>query len=491
MPRERKEPGQATRLADLEGNADAVEAPGLMPPPGVEAAVETKIRYNRTIQPAEDDPRNSQYSDDLRDLATEELDDLPEPETSDPCSEFLSRYQRFSGYYLRVIRLPDPAANLMPGNGFNRSCREITQLGTTTFEPLAFEQSLQILSGNSGGVFRVWLLDVDGTPIPGARLDRVVINDPPKQLRRGPYYDEEETRERFYRPQSQAAPAQPPTPPEKSDFEKRMENLQATLLERALTNAMNPNRPEPQNAMSDNQLAAALIEKGDLLPKLVDRITSLAQAPDKLEQPSTWKDKLGDAAIELVTHNPQLIERTTDLVTRAAYAITNALVAGFGQRQPVNSAPVYQPAPLPPAPQAQPQPRQPQAVNGLPETDQPIDHDLDSDEDEEVDMIEDITKLLMGSDPLSLDDPIVLELREDYPAKFDLALKGIVAMPPQSVLAYIASKSDFAASMISGPVTGPHLRARLMELRALILESDLIPNDVKEKIKAQQAQSGA
>jgi len=492
--RRTKQTTDTPNLADLESAASPTDAPGIMPPPGIAARVRTTVDYDRVIDPNERAPN---YPNDLRQLAADESDDLPEPEPNDPVTDFLSYWQRYAGYHLKVIRLPDPASHLVPGNAFNRPCRELTQLGVTTFDPLAFEQSLQILNGNSGGVFRVFLLDQNGQRISEATLDRVLIADPPQRLERErsrlrqPRYEDDYGDEQYY--QTRQPP--PPAPPVKSEMEQRIERMQSELFERVMLRALDPPKPEPVNPLSmlseEDRLAMSLLQKGDLLPSIVSRITNLAQAPDKIES-ETWKDKLADAGINLVTHNPQIITTVTDIISRATIAVASAFAPRQQQQtvsEPIPVQPIrHHPPAQRSAPQIQPQQqRAPQMQNGLPETDQPDDHELDDDEQDEIDMIEQITQLLLTSKPLSFDDPIILDLRDAYPEKFNAALLGIASMPAMVVIQYLCSKSPLAAEMFNDARQGPHLRARLDELKALIKST--LPPEVKQELEQTETQN--
>ncbi len=480
----------APSLADLEAASNPVDVPGITPPPGVEANVETRVRYTRMV-----DPEASDYSNDLRELAASEIDDddIPEPNPQDPYSDFVNTWRKYHGYPLKIVRLPDPATRLIPGQTYNRVCREIEMLSDTPFDPSNLINILQVVNGNSGGVFRVFLTDEYGRPIPGARLDRLVVADPPKQYnnQRSNNDPDDFDRRRFERDYQRRyeRDTAPPAPPVKSDMELHIENMQRQLFEKVMLRALDPPIPPPIDPLSTipegDRLALSLLRQGDLLPTLVDRISSLAQAPDRIES-ATWKDKLAEAGIQLVTHNPQIVATVTDIISRATVAVASAF-APRNQQFISEPVPVHAPPAQRAAPQMYPAPQQPpqQAVNtGLPEAPEP--EDEDDMEDAEIDMMEDIIKLLLSDKPLDLNDPVITGLREDYPAIFERAMQGIAVMPPMVIIQYLCSKSDFCADMFNSPRNGPHLKARLTELKSLIKNSDLLPPQVKEQLAQQE-----
>src|ERR1700682_5349544 len=124
------------------------EAPAIMPPDGVEAQIETKVKYNTRVDPRHELPPGM-LEDDIPDAAPVAL--------SDPLSEFLEEWANYVGFNCVVVRLPDPAFRRMPGNSYLRPCFELERLGDTPFDPANFIGTLQMLNGGSGGVFRVWL----------------------------------------------------------------------------------------------------------------------------------------------------------------------------------------------------------------------------------------------------------------------------------------------------------------------------------------------
>lgn len=475
----------APNLADLENANDPTEAPGIMPPPGIVAAVHTNVRYQRVITPNE----SGNYSDELRDLAGSEYDgeELPEPVPQDPYTEFVNTWRKYHGYPLKIVRLPDPADKRMPGHTYNSPCFELTLLSDMPFDANNLIGMLQVINNNSGGVFRVFLTDEIGRPIPGARLDRLVVADPPKQYNQrynqqsqrqfDPDYDGYDERERYYRRERQT----PPTPPETSEGNKRLEQLKDNLFEKLLNRALDPPVqpvPDPLSTLSpDDRLALGLLQRGDILETAVSRIANLAQAPDRIES-STWKDKLADAGLQLVTNNPQIITSATDIISRATVAITSALANAFASRgqtgqQIVNEPiPVTQHAPAQrvPAPRLTPHlapPLTPQGVNGLPETPQPEDEGLDE-EEAEIDMIEEVVKLLLSEKPLSLDDPVVLDISEAYPEAFQRIMLAVASIPSTTLIQIICGKSDFCADLFNSQRNGPYLRQRLEELKTLL-----------------------
>lgn len=466
----RKRNNESPTLSDLEGATSPVETPGIMPPPGTPARVRTTTDYEVYVSPNQHD--TNVFSDDLRKLAGEEIEDLPLPEPpSDPLNEFCRTWQNFAGYNLHVTRLPDPVNKRTPGQTYNNTCWEITSLGTMPFDPGSLVPQLQSGNNNSGGVFRLFLIDETNTPIPGARLERILIPDPPKQYRNGSRFEDSD----LYYEQIQRRQLQPPpqpAPPEKSPSEQRLETLKDSLFEKLLIRALDPPppaTPDPLSALpADTRLALGLLQEGDVLKTAIARITDLAQAPERAVS-ETWKDKLAEAGIQLVTHNPQIIETATNILSRTVMALASA----FAPRQSelVNTPiPVVQHPPAQRVPVSQiPRTGQPQAINGLPETPQPEDEPFNP-EDAEIDMMEDITKLLLSDKPLSLNDPVIVSIREDYPAIFNAVMAGIMSMPLATIIQYLCAKSDFCADMFNSSVTGPHLRNRLEELKKLLQE---------------------
>jgi hypothetical protein len=267
---------------------------------------------------------------------------------------------------------------------------------------------------------------------------------------------------------------------------------------RMINRALDPPPPPPPvdplaNMSESDRLALGLLKQGDVLSGVVDRIVNLAQAPDRIES-STWKDKLADAGLQLVTQNPQVIATVTDIASRAVVALATAF-APRGTQQTIAAEPIPpQAVNLPPPRRINATPPQPlpvpQAVNGLPETNQPED-DFDEDDDPEMDIVEELTKLMLSDKPLSLSDPIVVELRETYPAVFDKALTGIAATPSLMVIQYVCRKSEFCNDMFQSSITGPHLKKRLEELKAVIRASAIIPPEVREKLENQEQQEPA
>jgi hypothetical protein len=362
-------------------------------------------------------------------------------------------------------------------------------LSDMPFDPNNLIGMLQVINNNSGGVFRVFLTDEYGRAISGARLDRLVIADPPKQY--NPRATQQETDyerdERYYRRREREQPA--PAPPVKSEMELHIENMQRQLFEKVMMRALDPPPPptlDPLNSLSEpDRLALSLLKQGDLLSSVVERISSLAQAPERIEA-STWKDKLAEAGVNLVTQNPAIITTLTDIISRATVAVASAFAPGRNNGQVISEPiPVGQPVHAPPAqraaPQMRPAPPQAEVNTGLPEVPQPEeDDDL---EQAEIDMMEEITKLLLSDKPLSFTDPAILDIRETYPDLFDKAMQGLAAMPSMVIIQYLCSKSDFCADVFNSPRNGPHLKARLEELKTLIKNSGLLPPEVKQQLE--------
>ena len=465
-------------LADLEGATNPMPAPGPYPPPGTPARVRTTIDYERPIE-------TDNYSEELRDLAASEYstEELPEPSPLDPYTEFVNAWRKFVGYPLKIVRLPDPAHKRMPGNTYSSPCFELTMLSDVPFDPNNLTGMLQVINNNSGGVFRVFLTDEVGTPIPGARLDRLVIADPPKQYNQqrqqrqypGDAYDYDIDAGYGYRRQREL-PA--PAPPPKSETELYIEQMQRELFQKVMMRALDPPAPPTPDPLAglpaDTRLALGLLEKGDMLETAVSRIANLAQAPDRIES-ATWKDKLADAGIQLVTHNPQIITTVTDIISRATVALASAFAPRLQQSQvvnepiPVQHAPAQRvPAPSLPYQGGRIEPLPPQMVNGLPETPQPEDDGLDAAEDAEIDMMEEIVKLLLSEKPLSLTDPVILDIKASYPEIFEKALAGIAATPSMIIIQYLCARSDFCADLFNSQRNGAYLRQRLEEFKGLL-----------------------
>lgn len=482
---------QAPQIADLESAANPVDAPGVMPPPGTRAQVETKLRYDINV-----DPNASRYPDDLRALAAEELgnddDDGTDNEALplDPLTAFCEEWTQYSGCELLVVRHPDPPIRRRPGQEFNRPTLELENLGTIPFAPSNLVYDLQLINGNSGGVFRLFLRDNYGRLIDGARLDRIIIPDPTVREKRRRNYDDDD----YYESRRAPVVAAAPEPPVKSETELMVEQAQRELFTRALSRALDPPKPEPVNPLSlmseEDRLAMSLLQKGDLLPRIVDKIASLAQQPERIES-STWKDKLADVAFDLVTKNPAIVAQTTDIITRAAVAILST----FAPRGPqvVVSEPVQPAQPTRPVVHHPPAQRANPAIapapvtrdpGSLPETPQPDDDPDFDDDDPELIMLEELTKLMLSTKPIRLDDPVILDLQAEYPQQFEAALAGIASLNSGVLITYICRKSEFAAEMFNSNITGPHLRRRLEELKALVN----LPPEVKQQI-AEQAES--
>src|SRR6267142_30654 len=152
------------------------------PPVGIPPNADVTVRFKQPVDPnALGRTPGSTYDRELQEIAAEEFPDEPPP---DPLTEFTNEWRNYIGYPLKIVRLPDPAVRRIPGSTYNRPCFELEQLSDMPFEPVNIVGALQIVNGNSGGVFRIWLTDETGASIPGARLDRIVIADPPKQYGR-------------------------------------------------------------------------------------------------------------------------------------------------------------------------------------------------------------------------------------------------------------------------------------------------------------------
>lgn len=459
-------------LADLEGANEPIDTPPMMPPPGTPAKARTIFDWQANIDPNQV-PGQARYSDELRELAASEFAAMPELPL-DPLSAFCEQWHDYAGCSLIVTRHPDPVHKRPAGRQYNIPSFEIENIGSMPFDPINIVSDLQAFNGNSGGVFRLFLRDYNNQRI--ASLDRVVIPDPPNERlnasrRRDNDYDNEHSRYR--------EPVSAPAPSPKSDDEIMLANAKNQLFTTALARALEPPKPaEPVNPLTqlsaEDQLAFGLLKQGNTLQTVIEKIATITNQPDRIDPAPTWKDKGMDAAIQLVTQNPAIIAQVTDIATRALTALVTAFAPRASQvineplpahiqtvqhRPPAQrTTPVLQPA-------LQSAPVSPQAVSGLPETNQPEDDPFD-DDDPELIMLEEITKLLLSTKPLSLSDPVILDLQTEYPQQFATALGAIAAMPSGFVINYICRKSEFAADMFESH--GPHLQKRLEELKALI-----------------------
>lgn len=436
-------------------HADAADVPGPMPPPGVEARVKTTIDYTRRVDPDafDNDERGATSIDDL---AIEADADLGPP---DPLAEFLETWGRYIGYNCEVVRLPDPADKRMIGNRYVRSnFGEIERLGGIPFDPMSLLPSIQMINGDSGGVFRLWLTDTAGNMIPGARLDRLAIADPPNSGA-GRYGQNQQNRNADNPVNTGQAYGQPAPLQERSqsEIEKHMTRLQTRLLENALERALNPPPPTPQTVQlpDEDRLALLLLQKGDLLGNVVSRIVGLAQAPEAIAT-TTWKDKL----VELAIQNPTLVDRVnTTIGNLADRLLGGAPTRSFQPRVDHQPTAYDEPASAAPGnmPLDAPQPE-------------------DEDEDEDMALLEDIVNLLSSNEPITIDNPVFAELRRQYPERFPHYVRLIAATPNVDILVgflttdAIAEHNPLIRTLLTGPFAD-YYRGRISELRDLCIKA--------------------
>ncbi len=425
---------------------DAAEAPGVIPQ-GVDADV--TVKYRRRVAPP---PTDSAQSD-LDQLALDADDDLA---PGDQLDQFLEIWGNYRGYNCEVVRLPDPADRRMIGNQYPKpNFGEIERLGGIPFDPLTLVSTLQMINGNSGGIFRIWLTDQAGQRIPGAQLYRVAIGNPPGSQHVDPRFN----------PQPQAAPQPAPAyvPPPKSETEKQIEDIQRRLFQAALERAINPPPPPappvaPQ--MSDeDRLGMMILTKSDLLPNVISKLTEAVSAGEKA-QSMTWKDK----AMDYVTNNPQVGMQLAGAAERVVTGLTNLL----GQLLP-GAPPVVPVAPTQHAPQATPAA---QAAPAPAPADNTIDaEDDDNEEDEDMAILDQLFALLNDTREIKPDDEVFITLRREHPIKFKMIVTMIARASDDEIVAYVSEQSPLYKSLLESPVTGTHLKARLSLLRELCINA--------------------
>lgn len=432
---------------------NAEEAAPLLPSPG------SRVRAKTTLDYEIDGSNNAHLFGCEQGISDEDIEALAAEDIQlDPLTRFCQEWANYVGYNLVIVRLPDPAARRMPGNQFRNPCFEVENLGEIPFDPSSLVATLQIVNGNSGGAFRLFLRDHNGQLIPDARLDRIVISDPARGYNPTPVNT---TPGVPAYPSLQNPPAKPP---EKSAMELRMESLQAQLFETALTRALNPPIPPPGSGLSDeDRLAVLLLSKGDLLGNVINKITAIAQAPDAASATPGWRERLIDASIDIATKNPVLIERVSSTIERIVQTI---LPPRQGQiiNEPVSYAPEAQPNYAP-------------AMNPAPETNlkletlKPETNNDPENDDDMADIVECIITRLGDSTPLDMRDPLFTELANEYPLKFRFICGLIAQSDLDDIIAYISDKSELYAMLLTSPATGAHYRARVQELQNLLRQA--------------------
>jgi hypothetical protein len=444
-----------TKRTNTEPNLENLEAahneqpPPLSIPPGADISV----RFKAPVDPS-NLINDSRYPDELATLAADVDEDEPE---LDPVIAFVTEWSRYDGYLMHVTRLPDPGNKRVPGQTYNRTCLEVESLGTTTFDPRNFEGTLQLVNSNSGGVFRVWLLDSNGRPIPGAHLSRIAVNDPLNLRKQEP------------------APPQYIAPPkhEPSPMELRLQGLQERLLENALTRLMSP--PEPPAApttptMSDeDRLYLMLAREGNMLQGVVTKLTTLASASENAATRQTWSEWLQETGGQLLREHPEIGERVMNTAANLAALILNRFpgTPRQSQAQPVQPIPQLRAIPNPaPVASITDLPEVPNADDD-PEPEPFIDKEAEL-ENATMIVIEELIALLSDTEPLRANHPVFIKLNQEYPIVFQQAITMIAQYPLDPIIAWIKTKGPLYAKLLSSPATGPHLRTRLQKLKTLI-----------------------
>lgn len=444
-----------------EETADApISGPAI--PPGVEAQV--NIKYNTRVDPNQATRERSDLAE-LAELAGDDLDTPP----PDEISAFCYNWQNFSGYPLAIIRLPDPPERRLAGNSYARPCFNLERLGDTTFDPSNLIGTLQFVNNNSGGVFRVWLADYNGAPIPGARIERIAIGDPPRNANAPAA------------PLLQPAPAPLPAPapvlpPQKSESERQLEAVKDKLFTTALERALNPQvatAPTAPQLPPDQQAMLYLLGNSgtDFIGQIFGKLTDLAQQTAGVTKEPTLKERALDAGMEIIKTNPVIVERVSSVVERIV-----ARVFGSDPRFDAVGAPPALP-PLPPGyVYAQPQQQPPAPVGFDPETappDAPEDEQIDPNSDGDImDILDGLVTLLNSDKPLQLSDPLFVHLRQTFPLKFRLAVGMIASQPLDLIVDWIKENGGpLYVSLLDGPASGPFLRQRLSQLQLLIIEA--------------------
>ena len=470
---------KAPKLTDLE-NAETTGAPPAIPA-GVNADV--TVKYKTQVDPNSEGPRARRFNDELYDLAAEDVQEdeaRPAQLPLDPVTQFCAEWRNFAGYQLKVTRLPDPATRRMAGQSYNRPCLEIESLGALPFDPANLEGLLQIINNGSGGVFRIWLVDEAGAPVPDAFLDRVAIGDPPKQfsggrierLDRDSYDLRSYDLDSRYRREPQPAPA----PPQKSESERELDEIKSNLFRTVLERAINPPAPvtpPPADSLSaEDRVGLYILNNGGLIPALMEKMTAIAGAPEATTVKETLGERVITAAMKIAETNPALIERLSNTM----YSIVDRILPA-NPRAPVTVSPNLQPQPVrhPPGVRA----NVPIAQTSGDVLGPPAQSWQDPDEDPEggaepedesdpdlMDILDSMLELLTDARPFVANDPVIVELSKTHPVKFRMALQLIATQPIEAIIQWIASQSTLYETLLTSAATAPHFRARLLELQA-------------------------
>lgn len=417
-------------------------------PPGVDADV--TVRYKSRVRDKEkphDDDRE------LRELAATMEDDNP----PDPLSEFLETWANYVGYNCMALRLPDPSTRRMPGQTYNRPhFGQPENLGAVTFDPnpINFINSLQIVNGNSGGCFQIWLMDNSGGRVANAVLYSVAIADPPKTERK------REMEQLLTAPQIQA-------PRPQSDSERKLEETKDRLFNTALERALNPVAAAPalggNNLSSEDNAALFLLSKTDFLGSIFGKLSSLAEqaATVTATKEPTIKDRALDAAVNIITNNPAIVERLSATFERiVARVLPDPRIDT--PAPPYYYPPQQQPGAPQPPPSAPTQPAQP-GTEYQPDTPNPNDElTISLEDDDLMTILDELTALLNSNEPLTLDSPVIAELLKDYPVKARIALRTIASESLDDIIEWIKDTGGpLYVSLLDGPASGPFLRERL------------------------------
>lgn len=456
----------AIDLDEIAPGATAV--PGIDSPPGVAARVRTTIDYTKTVDP-DADTREQYNRQSFQDIANEESVNLAPP---DQLTEFLEDYSNFTAYQLMVLRQPDPAPRRIPGQTYHRpNFVSPENLGAIAFSPNPSEiiSTLQLINGNSGGVFQLWLTDLGGRRVMDAPSVFVAVADPMQpQTRTRPSNPQYEELPQYYPRQLNPAPA----PPQKSESEAKLDALKDDVFQRLLLRALEPPPPPPPAQLPADQTAALYVmQNTDFFKTMFDKMASMASAA---EAPGAtgWKDRLAEAGMNLATQNPEILQTVTQTIGDIIGRIfpgrpaqpQPAPVQQFQQRQPMR----LQPTP-------QPQAAAPPITSNSQYVAPPSQVEIDSDptEDEiEMDILEEIITLLNSTKPLQQDEPVLAALAQEYPQKFYSTVQMVAATPMFLIIQYVGNKSPLYESMLdAGTPGGQHLRKRFDELKNLCVEA--------------------
>lgn len=453
---------RAKTMAEIGAQIDGAElaalpetdTPGVMPPAGTKARVRTTIDYESRVDPEAE--HRSLYGRELQYLAAEESERLAPP--SDPLAEWLEIWANHTGYNCWVIRMPDPSTRRPPsGTPYARpNYGPPEQLGAVTFDPspINFVAMLQMINGNSGGVFQIWLIDPANRQIPDSVLYNVAVADPPKS--------------------QQTQNAQPASQPqvirhEKSDAEKRMDRITEKLLENALERAINPPPTQTIAAGSgltgEQQAALFLFQQTDFLGSLFGKMKEMsAVSVPEAVTPATWKERGIEAFVGLAESNPAIVERLSNTLERIVARILPDPIA------PQQQAPVYyQQAPqyLPPPPPAQPQP-QPQPASPVAASTAPVDPSQDP---EIMTILDEFIALLNSDEVLHKNHPVFIKLSKAYPPKFKGAVRMIARSDLDSIIEWVGAQNPLYESLLTSPRTGAFLHERIAELQRVFQEA--------------------